>query len=52
MKNNCSKMKKVQKHLKGDATTWDKLSSHAKEEAKHDKDLKKELSKKPKKKGK
>jgi hypothetical protein len=46
MKKQCSKIKEVKSHLKGDAKTWDKLSVKAKEEAKHDKDLKKKLSKK------
>lgn len=46
MKKNCPKMKKIKKHLKGDARTWDKLSKEAKEEGKSDKKLIKKLKKK------
>jgi hypothetical protein len=52
MKKSCSKMKEVKSHLAGDAKTWDKLSVHAKDEAKHDKDLKKKLSSKKSQRGK
>ena len=35
--------KKVVKHLKSDARTWDKLSTMAKREAKHDRKLAQQL---------
>lgn len=46
MKKSCSKIKKVEKHLKGDSKTWDKLSKEAKDEGKSDKKLIKKLKKK------
>ena len=46
MKKGGSKIKKVEKHLKGDAKTWDKLSKEAKSEEKSDKKLIKKIKKK------
>jgi len=46
MKKQCSKIKEVKKHLKGDAKTWDKLSKEAKGEEKSDKKLIKKIKKK------
>lgn len=48
MKKQCSKMKEVKKHLKGDKKTWDKLSEEAEGESKSDKKLIKKLGKKKK----
>lgn len=42
----CSKIKKVAKHLKKDSQTWAKLSKEAKSEGKSDKKLLKKIKKK------